>query len=743
MTRWHIGRNLAFVGVTLLFLLHGFGMIHLPLLERGELALYDFKVRQTAPETKDPRISIVDIDDKSLATLGPWPWPRDRLAALVDILFEHYRIGVLGFDMVFPDADPTSGIAQLESLAKGALSQDHQYLAQLNKLRPILDRDRVLSQSLRERPVILGFQFFQSSFSGMTNTGRLPSPVMTLRELGYDDLNSVKAFGYVANLSVLQEAAAGAGFIDNPLADPDGVMRRFPLLQTFNAAIYPSLPLGIIRAILGDPHWTLGIRMVEEERSTKETSLEWVAPGQHKIPVDPQGAILIPFRGRQGSFRYYSAADILDRVPDKKTWDAAIVLVGSSSGDKIRPSMLSPMGKKYPSVEIFANIISGLMDGTVKRTPASAPWPTVALLGITGVLLSLLFPWMTLIWRLVTVVLLALLCLVVNIYLWQNWHLHLPWLVIVIMLVTMLLVDMLFELFIVIKRGQLAILYGKHLPPKAIDGIVRSGGQLPAHGERREMTVAMSTIHDFSHIINEISPGEMQQWLHACLSPLTEIIHRHHGTLDHYHGGSIVALWGAPLPDPQHAHNAVVAAMEMVSRLTRLEDEFRMRGWPVVRCQLAILTGPMTCGVLGSYFRRDWMALGEPMLNVEWLSSMTPRYGSQIIVGEHTRLLIPDMIFRELDRVVVDGRDEAMSLYEPIGWRGQLTSEAVSRVDSFHRAVTQFRSKDWDLAEKGLTNLLQLNPEDRVCEIYLSRIRRFRKTPLPSNWNGVCRPPPA
>ncbi len=741
MTHWQISRYLVLTGMTLLFLIHGFGIIHLPLLDRLERAFYDFKVRQTTLDISDPRLVIVDIDDKSMAALGPWPWPRDRLANLVDTLFEHYRIGVLGIDLVFSEVDSASGLAQLESLAKGPLSQDPLFLAELNKLRPLLDRDRIFAQSLRDRPVTLGYRFRKSSLPGLADTGVLPAPIITLRELGYDDIHSIKAFGYNANISPIQEAATGAGFIDNPVLDLDGVVRRFPLLQLYNGALYQSLPLGIIRTILGDPSWSVGVR-AGEGYGNRGANLEWVALGPHKIFVDSQGAILVPYRGKQGSFPQFSAVDILERLPDKKVLDAAVVLIGSSSEEQMGRYMLTPLAERVSSVEIAANIISGLMDANLKKIPSYSPWFEVILMGVFGTFLIVAFPWMVWIWRLIAVILLSVLLMVINIYIWQHWDTHLPWTTMTLLMVLLLLGDLTFELFgVTRKRNLLVARYGRHLPLQVLDNVIRADNLLLSEGEQREMTVIMSSVPNFSQIAKKIHPHDLAIWMQTFLNPLTEVIQQHQGTLDHYHRESLVAFWGAPVVDPRHGRNAMTAVVEMVSRLNKLEDELQIRGWPQLRCHFAIQTGVMTCHMVGSDFRKELTVLGEPAQQVQWLASLAPYYDVPIIVGEQTRLLDADRVFRELDRILPEGGETAITIYEPVGLRQDVSTEMLSRIEAFHKVIKQFRQKEWDLAEEGLKNLVVMDPGDRLYEIYLARIRRFRKTPPPTHWNGVCRPP--
>lgn len=741
MTHWQVGRYLFLVGITILFLIHGFGIFHLPLLDRLESVIYDLKVRYTASDSKDPRIVIVDIDEKSLVRLGPWPWPRDRLAHLVDTLFDHYRIGVLGFDLVFSDTDSGSGLAALESLAKGPLSQDSAFLTQFLKLRPSLELDRIFSQSLLDRPVILGFNFKPTALSSANNVGKLPQEVITLRELGYDEINSVNAFGYVSNIAEIQNATSSAGFLDTPMIDPDGVIRRTPLLQVYAGSLYQSLSLGIIRAILGDPPLTLGVRS-REKNKVNETDLEWISLGPHKIRVDAKGSIFVPYRGPKESFPYYSAIDILERVPEKKDLDAAIVLIGSSVGAGMRPLLMTPVQSGLPSVEFHANIVSGMLDGTFKDLPESSPWPECLLLVIIGLMVTIIFPWIAWPWRLLAAGLLTFVMLMITIYSWKRWDLYFPLAPPLTLLWLLFLVDWVVDVFgISLKRNRMVAIFGKKIPVELIDKTIRSGGAFSTIGKQTEVTVIMCTVRNFAQISKELDSAELIQWVQGFLKPLTEVIYQYLGNFEYCDGESLMAYWGGPVEDDKHGSNAMSAIMAMKARSEKLEDEFQMRGWPLVKCDFAIQSGSITYGVIESKFRNDLMIFGEPGRHVKHLISLAGCYSSPILAGDKIKSLVPQMIFRELDRIILENTDDAISIYAPVGFRNQVTPEMRSRLESFHRAVAQFRKREWDLAEQGLKNLLQKDPEDRLYEIYLARISEFRENPPPGNWNGSCQPP--
>src|SRR5690606_14834164 len=204
---------------------HALHVYDIPLVTRLEAIVYDSKVRLTMPQTLDPRIVIVDIDEKSLAEQGRWPWGRDKLAALTDKLFDQHGAAVLGFDVVFAEADESSGLGSLERLARGALRDNGAFQGMLQNLRPQLDNDARFAAAIKGRKVVLGYPF--SNAANSVRTGSLPEPVL---QAG-DFISEPRAFlfsSYGGNLERFQAVASGGGHF-NPVTDLDGITRRVPM----------------------------------------------------------------------------------------------------------------------------------------------------------------------------------------------------------------------------------------------------------------------------------------------------------------------------------------------------------------------------------------------------------------------------------------------------------------------------------------------------------------------------------
>ncbi|MBF0453547.1 MAG: adenylate/guanylate cyclase domain-containing protein [Magnetococcales bacterium] len=739
MTHRHPLRHI--IGLLLLagVLLHTLGILPWPFLDRLETLAYDVRVRLSAANTVDQRVVIVDLDEKSLANIGRWPWGRDKMADLVDNLFDHYRVGVVGFDVTFSEPDTSSGLPILEQLARGPLKNNDPFLTELRKIRPSLERDERLADSIEDRNIILGYYFRGSVHAGTHTFGQLPEPVITLDELGQHTIPFLKATGFGANLEMLQDVALGAGFFDNPLVDNDGFFRRVPLLQEYQGKLYQALSLAVIRAILGEPPLTLGInKTVGQQNRTIETGLAWIGLGPHHIPIDEQGAVFIPYRGGQGSFPYVSAVDVITKKADPLILQDAIVLIGTTAPG-LKDLRSTPIQPLFPGVEIHANIISGMLDGLIKHTPGQY---TLLVEVLILLIIGLMFGFISAKSSPALILYLALLMVLIvvsgNLFLWKNNDLILPLASPLFLTIGLFIWHFAYGFFVV-SRGRRLIIeaFSHYVSPPRLEEMVRSDETFSLGGETRNMTVLLTDLRGFTTLSEEIEPEDLSRLMSAFLTPITETIQSHSGTIDKYMGDSVMAFWGAPMIDGHHARNSLLAAFDIVQNMELLKAEFQARGWPLLKIGIGINSGRMTVGNMGSQFRVAYTVMGDAVNLGFHMLGLTKQYGVLIIVGEETQKAVPEMLFRELDRVRVKGRVEPEILFEPVDFIHQITTDTQAQLASYHQALELYRNQQWDEAEKRFKNLQQRNPERMIYDIYLSRIQHFNTNPPEEDWDGV------
>ena len=720
--------------VTGLFVLHAGGWWSFSFLQQLEDIAYDARLNLTLPGTVDPRIVIVDIDERSLRAEGQWPWPRGRLATLVEQLFERYQVAVLGFDAVFAEPDSTDLV--FRALIRGPLGQDAQRRTELERLRRELDPDRRFAAALSGRPVVLGYFFnTRTSPDAEIQFGRLPSPIASIRDLETNDTVLVEAVGYGANLPLLQDNARSGGFFNSPLVDRDGVFRRVPLLIRFRDYLYPQIALAVVRALMDDPPVEL-VMAAGYGADAHGRRLEALRFGGFTVPVDDLGAVLVPYRGRQGSFPYVSAAEVLAGTADPRLLEGAIVLVGTTAAGLL-DLRATPVQNVYPGVEVNANLIAGILDHNFRSRPAYSAGLEIVQLGIVG-LLGALIGWLTPVWALLLTMAVAGALLGVNGYLWVAHMLVAPLATPLALLVVLYMLHTSYSFFIESRRERwITRLFGQYVPHEIVAEMSRRGERYSLEGESRRMTVLFSDIAGFTTLSEQFEPRQLTQLMQCYLTPLTRIIHEHRGTIDKYIGDAIMAFWGAPLADPEHARHAVAAALAMARGLRALDDDFHARGWPPLRARTGVNSGMMSVGNMGSEFRVSYTVLGDAVNLASRLEGAAKQYGVEIVISEYTRELVPEYACRELDRVRVKGRTQPVVMFEPLGLASDLDAEQNAELIEYEEALRAYRRQDWNPAEAGFQRLRERQPDHRLYALYLERLATLRAEPPPVDWDGV------
>jgi adenylate cyclase len=752
----HIVRIALGLIFVLVFVVHAAKIrnLQIGLVNQLDNIIYDARLRLTMPGTVDDRIAILDIDERSLdpRALGRWPWGRDKIVALLQKLFDKYGVDVVGFDVVFAEPDESSGLPALERLAKSRLKDVPQFHSALAELRPQLDHDAAFAKFLRGRPVVLGYYFNHDD--NAVESGVLPPPVLEAGTFAGRSIAFMSGKGYGANLPEFQTNAASAGHF-NPRVDDDGVSRRVPMLYEYKGKYYEALSLAMVRVYLGlreaarsgSQAVTLakisaGIPPDRFIAGRGYTGLEWLEVGSGvqplKIPVDDEVAALVPYRGPRGGFPYISLADVyFDRVPAEKL-RGKIALIGTSAPG-LQDLRSTPVGSVYPGVEIHANLIAGMLDGNLKQKPPYMLGAEVVLLILCGVVLSILVPFLSPL-RATLVSLVALLLITgLNLLVWSGLGMVLPLAASVLMTIVLFVVNMAYGYFVEARgKRKFTELFGQYVPPELVDKMAEDPEKYNMEPRAAELTILFADVRGFTGISEALSPEALREYINEYLTDMSHIIRaRHRGTLDKYIGDAIMAFWGAPMEDKEHARNGVLAALEMQRGCIALNQKFAARGWPPLRVGIGLNSGPVRVGDMGSKVRRAYTAMGDPVNVASRLEGRTKSYGLGILVGEATRNLVKDVVFREIDKIKVKGKDEAITVYEPIGLESEMDKKVLDELKLWHQTLRSYRAQQWDQAEVNLLNLQRMNPGCVLYQVYAEKVAEYRRKPLPAEWDGV------
>lgn len=704
------------------------------LLQNLEWQSYDTRMRAAMPETIDPRIVVIDVDERTLAAEGRWPLGRDKWVALLTNSFEKYKLKVMGFDVLFTEPDTTSGLSNLEALAKGPLKNSDEFQSKLRELRPQLDYDRLFADAIKKYPVVLAFAG-NNERKGLENLtlGVLPQPSFTQETFGNRSFASLTIDGFSGNLQIFQDNAAATGHI-LPDIDADGLLRRVPMFIQYKGGYYDSLSIAVYRTFLDNE--ALKVSMRDDEGDGINRFKEVAIGNKTKVKLDSRGTALIPYRGRSPMFRYISATDIMQGKLTPGELEGKIGIVGSSA-QGLFDLRATPVGEVYPGVEAHANMISGYLDNTIKYKPPSERAMNALSILLIGIPLALALVKLNPLWSTVTVVATAIFLAVVNLYYWNN-NVVLPIAVPLLLIAVLFMLNMAYGFFIE-ARSKKAItgIFGTYVPKELVEEMAKNPAAYSTKGETRDMTVLFSDVRNFTSISEGLSATELTAMMNAYLTHMTETIQRERGTIDKYIGDAIMAFWGAPLHDDEHALHALRSALAMQQQIKDIAPDFIKRGWPKLEIGVGLNCGPMNVGDMGSAFRRAYTVLGDAVNLASRLESLTKEYGVGILVSENIVKAVPDVIYRELDRVRVKGKQEPISIYEPLDFKGKVADQLIDETDRFHRALERFRAQRWDDAEKLLVTLSEADPARKVYKLYLERVANLRLNSPGENWDGV------
>ena len=721
-------RSGAIIAICALFVLHSIYLPRQPFIDSLEREAYDFRLRLTAPGGIDQRVVIADIDERSLGAVGHWPWDRGTIARLMDSLFDHYGARTVGFDVLFAEADTDPGVTALRELANARLKNNRDFQREWQRLSPELDFDGRLAASFKDHKVVTGFVFDHGS-ADILNV--LPEPLAELPDNLHGTLSLPRPLGFSGNLEVLQKAAWDGGFFDNPTIDVDGVFRRVPVIQEFDGKLYNSLALAMVRAYENDPPMDLIM-----DPSLDYPFVDAMRLGDHYIPLGDLATVLVPYRGGSYSFPYISIIDILNHEAPESLLRDRIVLVGTSAPG-LKDQRTTPFESSYPGVEVHANLVAGILDNDLRHQPTwvlALEFFTLILIGaLVGYLTGRLDPLKSLIVTAGTLVTLTL----GNLWFWHQ-GLVLPVASALLLVLFIFVFQTAWALFVESRdRRAVTRLFGQYVPPELVDEMAEDPDSISVAGESRELTVLFSDVRGFTTISEGLDPAALTQLMNDMLTPMTHVIHEHRGTIDKYMGDAIMAFWGAPLSDPQHASHAIAAAIDMVARLPDINRKFAAKGWPEINIGVGLNTGIMSVGNMGSEFRMAYTVMGDAVNLGSRLEGLTKQYGVNIIVSEFTVAAAPEYAYRELDRVRVKGKEEPVAIYEPMSLWATIDSAEKARMERFHLALEDYRNQRWDEAEKVLAALRDEEPQRMIYQVYLDRLAVFRESPPGAGWEGI------
>jgi len=620
---------------------------------------YDWRIRAhilTQNNKKfETSVIIVDIDDKSLAAEGRWPWPRNKLTHLVEAI-QAGGAAVVSLDLILAQKEANIASEVLNEISKQNLTLPN-LQSVFEKISPLFDYDIQLGHSLAAGDTVVGIGFNREPIT----EGRINAPLLTLTSKEEKYLDMFRANGFMGVNSTLAPSVKNMGFVN--YSNLEGVIRRVPLVIEYKQGIYPSLALETARVYL------LSKVTLVTARYADDINLEGIKIGATTIPTDKEAQAFIPFRGPSFTFPYYSATDVFSKRIPPKIFEGKIVYIGTSATGlaDLKPTSVSNV---FPGVEIQATITDGILKNDFWYKPAWTLGAEVVITFIFGCIFTFLYPFLGPRTLIVLTLAIPLLIVYLDNIILQRTGLILSIFFPIVLTITLGTLNVIYGyLFESRHRKKLNEMFGQYVPKEHIEEMMKSSGNYGLRGENRDMSVLFSDIRGFTHISEIIPAEQLKEMLNEILTPLTEVIFNTKGTIDKYIGDAIMAFWGAPLNDPAHAEHALSAALNMQENLKKLAPMIVERGWPPVKIGIGVNRGRMIVGDMGSKYRRNYTVLGDEVNLASRVEGLTKYYGVDTIVTEEAQRDQTNFLFRHLDRIRVVGKMHPTNIYEIICYK--------------------------------------------------------------------------
>jgi len=500
--------------------------------------------------------------------------------------------------------------------------------------------------------------------------------------------------------------------ITNFIQDDDKIVRSMPL---------------ILKDENGNEYKSFDLHIAELFDSSKTTNL----------PLE-NGNLLINFFGGPNSYQRVSFEDVYNENFDTGIFKDKIVLIGLTSSSVVLDEALVPtsINSKMPGVEVHANAIQTILEGKfLRNTTMFEQIGTILFLSLLGILILLyLNIWYGIVFALVILIAYTGTAhaaysngIIVNMVY--------PYIAILLTYFGSIVYKYFTELR---EKSYIENAFGKYLSPNVMKEVIDNPATLHLGGTKKEVTVFFSDIENFTTLSEELAPEVLIKQLNEYLSAMTNIVMRNEGTLDKYVGDAIVAYFGAPVSQENHAVKACQTALEMRIALQNLHDKWNKEGKKLLDFRAGINTGEVIVGNVGSEKRFDYTIIGDTVNLGSRLEGANKKYETHLMISESTKAKINDeFITRELDIIIPKGKKKPVRVYELLARKGVLSEIGLKLIESYNNAKELYNKHNFQLAYDAFQETLKIYPDDGPSKLYLQRSEILRDFPPAADWDGV------
>jgi adenylate cyclase len=735
--------------------------IEIPVVSRIEHAAQDYALTALrGPRKPSGRVVILGVDEKSVQEEGLWPWSRAKLARVVDELAKG-GVAAVGFDVIWSERDELGHkLARMAALARDP-SGDSAAALQLREVWKAagggetavavdVDPTEQLADSIEKaRNVTVGFMYLGRGEAAGDQAPRIAklaffetAPVHVVRggklvPAGEGAMVPWRWLGIVPPVDeVLAVADSGGNF--TVLPDKDGVIRRYTTVAGAGKANFPALGVALLARVAGKDGVAAPVVPVGTDGAPEK--LQQVRIGDRFVlDVDNAGQVPLNYYGSYRDFPSWSATDVLHgRIPPQEL-KGKIVLFGTTAAGTW-DQRVTPFDDIAPGVITHATFVENVLRGELlERSGAVLLLEVVLMLSMT-VGLALVFARVSSLAALPALALSGVGWSGLAVVALRQWNVVLALGVPLAQMLTMFLVATSYRFFSEEREKRRAReTFSRFLAPKIVEDVLAAGGAIRLGGEKRVLTVLFSDIRGFTSISEKLDPHVLLELLNEYLTPMTDlVVQDHQGTLDKYIGDAIMAFWGAPQEQQDHALRACRAALGMIDRLQALRARWRERGLPDLDVGIGINTGPMSVGFVGSQDRfYNYTVLGDAVNLASRLEGANKEYGTHVLLGEATyRDVKGAVVVRELDLVRVKGKHEPVHIYELLAL-APAPPELAAFVERFRWGLSAYSAQRWDEAIARFREADALRGGDPTSRKYVERCEAMKRAPPGPEWDGV------
>jgi adenylate cyclase len=717
-------------------------LIEPPFLELLELKTMDLRLLSRGVREPGGAAVLAVIDEKSLDAEGKWPWPRAKIARLVDYLSEE-GAKVIAFDVGFWEPDKNSGLGFIQQFKSeiGRLDLKHEELTRfLEQSRILADNDRILAKAIKrsKAKVVLGYFFHMTpedlgyQMDEEIRTKRISQistsryPVQFVRRESQTD-HFIEAYVPESNLPILNEAADSSGYF-NILPDQDGVVRWIPLIIKCGEQIFAPLSIKAIWHFLDQPPLISRVA---------EYGVEGIQLGDAFIPTNETGQMMLNYLGPPHTFPHYPITDIINGTYPSGEFTGKIVIVGATAVGMadMRNTPFSPV---YPGPEVHATAMDNILRGQLLDRPDWTKVFDLLAIMVVGIIMGIVVPRLSAVKGLFFAVALFIAYIVLTRYLFVShslwFNMVYPLTALVILFISLTVYRYLTEER---ERRKIKGAFTYYVSSSVVNEMLKHPDKLKLGGDKKELSVLFSDIRGFTTIAEGMSPEELVHLLNEYLTVMTNVLFKYDGTLDKYIGDAIMAIYGAPLDLPDHASRACRSALDMIGELGKLNEKWIAEGKTPMDIGIGINTGPMMVGNMGSEQRFDFTVMGDSVNLGSRLEGANKNYQTNVIISQYTYERVKhEFLCMELDSVRVKGKREPVKIYNLVG-RNDLPQIHHQTVARFNQGISLYKEQRWDEAIHVFTEINTMYPNLYPAQVYIERCLDLKKNPPSPEWDGV------